>query len=140
MLETVVAVPDGHVNEDVNGCDAAPAQIETPVPVGGLLFVKVTSSLTEPQELETVHLNVAIVPAGTVAVEVGEVGAVMVAVPLTTVQVPVVPAAGAVAPRVKVKGPLLQLVWSDPAFAEVGAALTFTVTLDVAGQLPLGGL
>jgi hypothetical protein len=109
LLTPAVKLPPPVQPEPVKEA-AAPAQIVTgDGKVGGLLFVKITSSVAAVQgALVTVHLNVALVPAGTpVTPEVGEDGVVIVAVPLTTVHVPV-PAAGAVAASVKL--PLLQLV------------------------------
>ncbi len=103
-----------------------------PVVVGGLAFVNTTSSVAAVQGgFVTVHLNVTLVPAGTpVTPEVGDDGFAIVAVPLTTVHVPV-PAAGVFPARVKF--PLLQFDWSGPAFA-VGGCVTSTVTFDVAVQ------
>ena len=54
------------------------------------LLVKVTSSEAVHPAVPVVHLTVALVPAATpVTVVVGEDGVVMVADPLTSVQVPV---------------------------------------------------
>jgi hypothetical protein len=100
----VIAADAGH--PDAVSEAEAPAQIVAGDKVGGVAFVKITSSVTAVQGgFVTVHLNVALVPAGTpVTVEVGEDGVVIVAVPLTTVHVPV-PAAGAVAASVKLLVP-----------------------------------
>ena len=69
---------------------------------------------------EMVQRRVALEPTVTpVTVDVREVGVVIVAVPLTTVHVPV-PTAGLFAARVKF--PLLQLEMSEPALAVVGVA------------------
>ena len=58
--------------------------------VGDALFVNVTSSEVDGQgTFEIVHLSTALVPTGTpVTPEVGEVGVVMLAVPLTSVHRP----------------------------------------------------
>lgn len=70
-----------------------------------------------------------------VTVELGEVGLVTIAVePAPTVQIPV-PTVGAFADNVKV---VLQVLWSVPAFAMVGAASRVMVTSLVEGvQVPL---
>src|ERR1043166_7129354 len=66
--------------------------------------------------------------------DAGSPGAVIVAVPATTLHRPV-PTVGALAARVTV---VAQTVWSTPAFAVVGGAsrVTTTVSLD-GGQLAL---
>ena len=78
-----------------------------------------TSSVeTGHTPLEIVHRKVTLVPAVTpVTVVVGEEGAVIVAVPLTILHVPV-PVTGVFAAMVKLE--VLQSVWSGPAAAVVG--------------------
>ena len=70
--------------------------------VGNALLVNITSFVEAVQgEFEIVHLNVTLVPTGTpVMVDVGEVGVVIVAVPLTTLQDPV-PTVGVLPASVK---------------------------------------
>jgi hypothetical protein len=125
--------PLRQVDGDVRDCDAVPWQILTPVPVGGWAFVNTTSSKDDGQgELVIVHLKVAVDPAGTVAVAVGEEAFTIVAEPLWTVHRPV-PGAGALPARVKVKGAAPQFDWSGPA-AAVTVGATLTLTVDVAVQ------
>jgi hypothetical protein len=83
-----------------------------------------------------VHARVAAEPAGTpVTPEVLELGVVIVAVPLTTLQEPV-PTDGEFPARVKL--PLLQLFKSEPALELVGTALfDNTTVLEDAAQDPL---
>ena len=78
----------------------------------------------------TVHLNIAIVPTGTVTVVVGEFRDAIEAVPLIKVHVPV-PTKGVVAPIVKEGG--AQSVWSNPAFAMADVRTTSSE----AEQVPL---
>ena len=77
----------------------------------------ITSSVIELHPAcEKVHLSVAQVPDGIpVTVEVGDVGVVIVAVPATTVQIPVHPGSGVLPASVKVP----HADWSDPAFGDV---------------------
>ncbi len=76
-----------------------------------------------------VQRKVALPPAGTpVTPEVADDGVVIVAVPLTTLQVPV-PVVGTLPASVKL--PLLHWVWSGPAAAVVGAAYTVPVPVAV---------
>ena len=76
-----------------------------------------------------VQRSVALVPGGTpVTPDVAEEVVVIVAVPLTTVQVPV-PVAGTL--PASVNAPLLHCVWSGPAAAVVGAADTVPVPVAV---------
>src|SRR5688572_2298773 len=77
-----------------------------------LLIVQRTTTFPEP----------AVTP---VTVVVGELGLVIVALPLTRVQVPVVPATDALPAIVKVL--LLHWIISGPALATFGAASTFIV-------------
>ena len=93
-------------------------------------MVSTTSSVEVGQlPLAIVQRNVALVPSGTpVTPEVAEDGVVMVAVPLTTVHVPV-PVVGAF--PASVNEPLLHCAWSGPAAAVVGVAYTVPVPVAV---------
>lgn len=91
-----------------------------------------TSSVLAGQALFViVHRSVAVVP-GTkpVSPDDGDDGAVMVAVPETTLQLPL-PITGALPERLAVV--TLQRVWSGPAFDEVGGGSTVIVTFEVLG-------
>ena len=117
-----------------------PGQTVLPVVVGGLAFVKITSSNEAVHgALEMVHLSVTLCPAAKpVTVEVGEESVVTMA-PLAApciLHAPV-PFVGVLPASVKV--PLLQFVWSGPAAAVVGGAATTTVALAEAVQ-PLGAV
>jgi len=96
-------------------------------------FVSTTSSVDTVQgPLETVHLNVALVPDGTPVIpDVLEEGVVMEAVPLTRLHAPV-PIVGAVAFMVKL--PLLQFVISVPALDVDGFLLKVITTSSVEVQ------
>jgi hypothetical protein len=137
----IVAVPIVTVHKPVPTDGVLPASVKLPllqllrfVPafeiVAGALLVNITSSKDAVHGLfEIVHLNVALVPAGTpVTADVGDVLVVIVAVPVTTVHNPV-PIAG-VFPA-SVKFPLLQIVWSGPAAAVVGLRLNVMTTSSV---------
>jgi len=89
--------------------------------VGVALLVKITSSVLGVHvPLLTVQRNVALVPTGTpVTPLLAAVGAVIVAVPLTTLHTPV-PTAGTF--PAKVKMPLPHCSWSGPAADIVGLA------------------
>jgi len=103
--------------------------------VGSERFVNTTSSVDVQVPLVVVQRSVALVPTGTPdTVEVADDAFEMVAVPLTTVQVPE-PVVGALPASVKV--PLLHCAWSAPAAAVVGNASFFRVTSSVEEQLPL---
>jgi hypothetical protein len=94
--------------------------------VGGAVLVNITSSVEVQAKFVIVHLNVALVPAGTpVTPEVGEEGVVIVAVPLTTLHAPV-PTVAVLPASVNVL--VLQLAWSVPALAVVGGTLLFVST------------
>ena len=70
-----------------------------------------------PHALVMLHLNVALLPAATpVTPEFGEDGEVMLADPLTTLHVPE-PLPGMLPASEKL--PLLQFIWSEPAFAVI---------------------
>ncbi len=99
-------------------------------------FVSTTSSVEEQVPLVVVQRKVAVLPAVMpVTPEVGEVGVVMVAVPLTTVQRPE-PRLGVLPASVKVL--VLQFSWLLPASAVVGCASLVNTTSSVeTGQLPL---
>ena len=91
-----------------------------------------TSSVLAGQApLAIVHRSVAVVP-GTkpVSPDDGDDGVVMVAVPDTTLQLPV-PITGVLPERVAVV--TLQRVWSGPALEEVGGASTEIVTFEALG-------
>jgi hypothetical protein len=105
--------------------------------VGRLLLVSTTSSVEAVQApLLMVQRSVALVPTGTpLTAEAAELALTIVAVPLTTDQLPV-PTEG-VLPN-KVKLPLLQLDWSAPALAAVGSWLTAVVMLLLEAGLPVG--
>jgi hypothetical protein len=79
-----------------------------------------------------VHLNVYVAPAVPVKVDVGlDVVVIVPPVPLTMLQVPV-PTVGVLPANVTVVNPqVAELVWSAPALAVVGAALTVTVQVPV---------
>ena len=80
-----------------------------------------------------VQRKVALVPTGTpLTAEVAEPGLAIVAVPLITVQVPV-PEVGTFPARVKV--PVPQEVWSNPALAIEGGVTIVTTVLTVDEQL-----
>ena len=86
------------------------------------LFVNITSSVlgAHTPPLLIVQRKVALVPTGTPVTPLFDaVGAVIDAVPLTTLQLPV-PTAGTFPDKVKL--PLPHCSWSDPAFDAVGAA------------------
>lgn len=104
--------------------------------VGFAKFVRTTLSTEVQAPLVMVQARVAEVPTGTpVTPEVLELGVVMVAVPLTTLQAPV-PTDGEFPARVKL--PLLQLFKSEPALDVVGTALFVNTTvLAEEGQVPL---
>jgi hypothetical protein len=97
--------------------------------VGSDWLDNTTSSVEAVQlALVTDQRSVALVPAVTpVTAEVAEEAVAIVAVPLTTVQVPV-PVAGVLAAMVK--SPLLHLAWSGPALAVVGNACTVAAPVD----------
>jgi hypothetical protein len=99
--------------------------------VGVALLVNTTSSVEAVQgALLMVQRKVTLDPLGTpVTVVVGEEALVIVPVPLTTVHAPV-PTAAVLAARVKV--PLPQLDWSEPALAVVGVWLMVTACEAVA--------
>ena len=103
---------------------------------GGAKLVSTTLSTEVQAPLVIVHARVAAEPAGTpVTPEVLELGVVIVAVRLTTLQAPV-PTEGEFPARVKL--PLLQLFKSEPALEVVGTALFVkTTVLAEVGQLPL---
>jgi hypothetical protein len=127
-------LPPQFVDEEI--VPLAPWQMVIPVVNGNALFVSITSSADAVQgAFEIVHLNVALVPAGTpVTPDVGEVAVVIVAVPLTKLHAPV-PTVGVLPARVKL--PLLQLVKSAPALAVVGRGLTVIVTVFEVAGLPV---
>lgn len=96
-----------------------------------------TVAFVVPQlPLLIVHCRVALVPAATpVTVVLYNVGAVIVAPPLTTVHNPV-PGEGLFPAKVKML--LLQLLWGPPAFAAGAGNLFVKTTLDEElGQVPL---
>ena len=98
-------------------------------------MVSTTSSVDVQVPLVTVQRKVAGVPAVTpVTPEVAELGVVMVAVPLTTLHVPV-PVVGVL--PAKVKEALLQFTRSEPADATVAAASFVNTTSSVDVQVPL---
>jgi hypothetical protein len=88
----------------------------TPGVAGVTALVIITSSLNEHPELVAVHRNVFDPIPIAVTLEVGEVGVVIVAVPLTRLHVPV--------PKVMVFPARFvddeQIDWSVPAFGTVG--------------------
>jgi hypothetical protein len=105
--------------------------------VGGEETIISTSSKESTQlPLLIVHLKVAVLPiVKPVIPEFGDEGEVMVALPPTTVHVPV-PAAGVLPASVVVV--TLQRFWFVPAFAVVGVWYELMVTSDVLdGQEPL---
>jgi hypothetical protein len=81
---------------------------------------------------DIVHLNVYVAPAVPVKVDVGLDGVVIVPpVPLTMLQAPV-PFDGALPANVTVVNPQVdEPVWSAPALAVVGVALTVSVQVPV---------
>ena len=91
--------------------------------VEAALFVSTTLSVELVHGLfEMVHVNMALLPAGTpVTPELYAEAVAMVAVPLTRLHSPA-PTEGLFPARVKL--PLLQFVWSVPALAVVGLWLT----------------
>ena len=105
--------------------------------VGRLLLVSTTSSVEAVQApLLIVQRSVTLVPAGTpLTADVAELALSIVAVPLTTDQLPV-PTAGVLPDKVKL--PLLQLDWSAPALAAVGSWLTVVVMPLLVAGLPVG--
>ena len=134
MIEAV-PLTTVHTPEPINGTVAAIVNVEVlhwvisapALEVGKALFVMMTSSVAAVQvPFDTVHLNVAVVPATKpVTVVVALVEVVIEAVPLTTVHTPE-PINGAVAAIVKVD--VLQSVWSMPALAEAAAVLVKTTS------------
>ena len=100
----IIAVPLTTVHKPEPGAGLLPASVNEPLlqfvwfgPAAATTnrsFLNETVAEEVQTPLVTVHLNTAVVPAGTpVTVVVGEVGVVMVAVPLTSVHKPV-PGAG----------------------------------------------
>ena len=137
----IVAVPLTRLQRPVPTLGALPASVKDPLlhcswplpasaAVGCASLVSTTSSVDAGQlPLVIVQRSVALVPAGTpVTPEVAEEAVVIVAVPLTTVQVPV-PVVGTL--PASVNAPLLHCVWSGPAAAVVGAAYTIPVPVAV---------
>ena len=137
----IVAVPLTRLQRPVPTLGALPVSVKDPLlhcswplpasaAVGCASLVSTTSSVDAGQlPLVIVQRKVALVPAGTpVTPELAEDAVVIVAVPLTTVQVPV-PVVGTF--PASVNAPLLHCVWSGPAAAVVGVAYTVPVPVAV---------
>lgn len=93
--------------------------------------ISTSSVLTGQAPLVIVQRSVAVAPGtNPVRPETGDEGVVMVAVPETTLQLPV-PITGVLPESVAIV--TLQSVWSGPAFEGVGGSSTVIVTFEVLG-------
>jgi hypothetical protein len=141
----IVAIPETTVHKPVPIAGALPASVAVVIlqrfwsgpalaVVGAWSILSITSSLLLPQPpLDIVHRNVTLVPNDKpVTVEVGEAGVVIVAIPATTVHVPL-PTPGVLPASVVVV--TLHNVWSAPAAARLaGAAILMTTSSIEAAQ------